>query len=75
MESLLIGRHKKLKWFEEYMHSKKAKFVMVYGRRRVGKTFLIRKAFDNKFTFQLLGYANVNTKELGVQFYIIKSNC
>jgi len=75
MESLLIGRHNELKRFEEYMHSKKAEFVMVYGRHRVGRTFLIRKAFDKKFTFQLPGYANVNTKELGVQFYITKSNC
>jgi len=28
MESLLIGRHNELKRFEEYMHSKKAEFVM-----------------------------------------------
>lgn len=31
---------------------------MVYGRRRVGKTFLVREAFNYKFTFQHTGIAN-----------------
>lgn len=64
----LIGRLKEIKRFEVYMRSKKSEFIMVYGRRRVGKTFLIRKAFDNQFTFQLTGYANVTTKEQLGQF-------
>jgi len=34
--------------------------VAVYGRRRVGKTFLIRETFDYKFTFSHAGVANGN---------------
>jgi uncharacterized protein len=33
--------------------------VAVYGRRRIGKTYLIREFFKNTFTFQLTGIANV----------------
>ena len=37
-----------------------SEFVAVYGRRRVGKTFLIREAFNNKFDFYMTGMANVS---------------
>ena len=39
--------------------------MAVYGRRRVGKTFLIRETFDYKFTFQHSGLAkSTRTKQL-----------
>ena len=38
--------------------SEDSEFVAVYGRRRVGKTYLIRETFDYKFTFQHSGLAN-----------------
>lgn len=34
-----------------------SQFVAVYGRRRVGKTMLVREAFDYDFTFQHAGLA------------------
>ncbi len=48
-----------LKAFE----SDKSEFVVVYGRRRVGKTFLIREVFDYKFLFQHAGIAGGSMKE------------
>lgn len=42
------------------MDSVKPEFVAVYGRRRVGKTYLIRQFFENQFTFYLTGIANAN---------------
>lgn len=33
-------------------------FVAVYGRRRVGKTYLVRESFDYEFTFQHTGVSN-----------------
>lgn len=56
----LIGRKKELHLFNQIKDSKSSSFVAVYGRRRVGKTFLIRQAFDNKFDFYLTGMSNVN---------------
>ena len=40
----------------------------MYGRRRVGKTFLIRETFDNQFRFQFTGAANLTSKKQLVRF-------
>lgn len=53
---------------EQIYTSKQSEFIAVYGCRRVGKTFLIREFFDNKFAFQLSGRANVSTKEQLMNF-------
>jgi AAA+ ATPase superfamily predicted ATPase len=54
----IIGREKERQKFQEFLHSDASEFVVVYGRRRVGKTFLIREAFGNKFDFYHTGIAN-----------------
>lgn len=38
----IIGRKKEIELLTEYYHSGKAEFVAVYGRRRIGKTYLVR---------------------------------
>ncbi len=43
----MIGRKKELMKLKEVMESDQPEFIAVYGRRRVGKTFLIRQAFGN----------------------------
>lgn len=54
---MLIGRkYEKGRLLNAY-ESEYSEFVAVYGRRRVGKTFLIRETFDYKFTFQHSGLA------------------
>ena len=47
----IIGRNSEIEELHEYANSAKSEFVVVYGRRRIGKTFLIREAFDQKFQF------------------------
>ncbi|GAB3420546.1 ATP-binding protein [Niabella aquatica] len=42
----------------------------MYGRRRVGKTFLIREAFNNRFDFYITGIANVNTQQQLLNFHL-----
>ena len=37
-------------------------FVAIYGRRRVGKTYLVRELFEGKFTFEHSGMANTKTR-------------
>ncbi|MDR3094814.1 MAG: ATP-binding protein [Bacteroidales bacterium] len=54
----IIGRKREQRLLEEYYHSNKAEFVVICGRRRVGKTFLIRECFRNKFAFYLSGAEN-----------------
>ena len=65
----LIGRKKELKRLKSHLNSRKSEFVAVYGRRRVGKTFLIRKTYNNDFAFQLTGLANVSMKHQLGQFH------
>lgn len=40
---------------ERYVASGRAEFIAVYGRRRVGKTFLIRQLFRESFAFDVIG--------------------
>lgn len=42
--------------------SKRSEFIAIYGRRRIGKTYLVRETFANKLTFSYSGMANVSTK-------------
>ena len=47
MKSKIIGREKEQKILEKCYLSKEPEFIAVYGRRRVGKTFLIRNFFSS----------------------------
>jgi len=65
----LIGRQDELVRLKELIENRSSSFVAVYGRRRVGKTFLIRNAFSS-FDFQVTGMANVNTATQLSNFHI-----
>lgn len=65
----LIGRQKEVQKLRKHLQSHKSEFVAIYGRRRVGKTFLVRQVFDNQFAFQLTGMANVNTRGQLTKFH------
>jgi uncharacterized protein len=62
-EHSIIGRKKELLKLESILKSKKSEFLTVYGRRRVGKTFLIREYFDYTFDFQISGLGNANKEQ------------
>ena len=62
-ETLIIGRKKEILKLESIIESKKSEFLTVYGRRRVGKTFLIREHFNYAFDFQISGLANADTSQ------------
>ncbi|MDR0843169.1 MAG: ATP-binding protein, partial [Acidobacteriota bacterium] len=64
----IIGRAAEIRELLEYRDSGKPEFVVVYGRRRVGKTFLIRKAFEDNFDFHFTGIAHSSTSETLAEF-------
>jgi AAA+ ATPase superfamily predicted ATPase len=68
MANAIIGRIKEKKRLLALYKSGKPEFIAVYGRRRVGKTFLIRQMFENEFTFDLAGLANANTEKQLLNF-------
>ena len=52
---MIIGREEELRVLREALDSEYSSFLAVYGRRRIGKTFLIREAYGYRFTFQHAG--------------------
>jgi hypothetical protein len=48
----------------------KAEFVALYGRRRVGKTFLINQLFGDNLVFKMTGVFNGSLKEQLMAFTI-----
>ncbi len=60
---MIIGREEEIEILKGKFASSKSEFVALYGRRRVGKTFLVRSVFDRKLTFRLTGMAQVNLQE------------
>lgn len=56
----LIGREAQKKQIDRYFNEDRSHFMAVYGRRRVGKTFLIKEYFQNNFTFYCTGLLNGN---------------
>ena len=64
----MVGRKEEQRLLHELAQSGESEFVVVYGRRRVGKTFLIRETFGNEFFFSYTGIANVSAKQQRSEF-------
>lgn len=43
---MIVGREKEIELLKGLLEEEESQFVAIYGRRRVGKTFLIREAFN-----------------------------
>ena len=65
----IIGRNIEQKKLERLVLSQKPEFLVVYGRRRVGKTYLIKNYFKEEFSFYSTGVKNIKTKEELKIFY------
>lgn len=60
---MIIGRNAEIELLNKMLHDDKSHFVAVYGRRRIGKTYLIREAFNYRFTFQHSGLSEGSMNE------------
>ena len=49
-------------------HSDRSEFVILYGRRRIGKTFLVNQVLGQKLTFELVCMTHVEPilRKLGI---------
>ncbi|MEM8523156.1 MAG: ATP-binding protein [Bacteroidota bacterium] len=63
MKESLIGREKEQEILAKARDSNRAEMVAVIGRRRVGKTFLIRSFFEKQFDFEITGIQNAPQQE------------
>lgn len=64
----IIGRQVEKEILKEALESAKAELVAVYGRRRVGKTFLIRSYYENHLVFELSGSVDASREIQLVNF-------
>ena len=51
----IIGREKEMSELQRCLDSNRSELVIVYGRRRVGKTFLIDQFFQGRYDFTFVG--------------------
>lgn len=65
----LIGRERETSLLKEYINTDKSEFIVVYGRRRVGKTFLIRKVIGDQACFTLTGMENSGMHDQLLNFH------
>ncbi len=65
----IIGRTAEKDLLAHIYASGQAEFVAVCGRRRVGKTFLVREYFEEQMVFQVSGLAGGNTQEQLKNFF------
>jgi AAA+ ATPase superfamily predicted ATPase len=65
----IAGRWKEQERLKGLLVSEKSEFVAIYGRRRIGKTFLIRKSYEKELVFQTTGLANATMDQQLVNFF------
>ncbi len=68
MKEAIVGRHKEMLLLKQYVASPQSEFIAIYGRRRVGKTFLVKEMLEGKFTFRMTGRENALLKEQLLNF-------
>lgn len=59
----IIGRDAEIGKLKALSGSPRSEFVALYGRRRVGKTFLINQVFKNQFAFKMTGVIEGTLKD------------
>jgi uncharacterized protein len=71
----LVGRIDEKKMLENALTSSGAELIAVYGRRRIGKTFLIRSVYEKYIKFEFTGVHNATLQEQleGFSFALKKS--
>ncbi len=68
-KSLIVGRKAELKILNQVYESPEAEFVAIYGRRRIGKTFLVSEFFKDKDVyFEVTGIKNGRLSKQLFQF-------
>lgn len=60
---IMVGREREQQDLIRLLEREESQFCAVYGRRRVGKTYLIRETFRNQFAFYHTGLANSTQEE------------
>lgn len=61
---MIVGREREVSILKKILKSEKAEFIAIYGRRRIGKTFLIHEFFKDKGVYlEITGSNKASKKE------------
>jgi AAA+ ATPase superfamily predicted ATPase len=60
---MMVGRTEEITIMKQLLTSKEAELLAIVGRRRVGKTFLIREVYKENIVFEFVGIQNGSRKE------------
>ena len=63
MDNIIIGRTAEKEILNKALASNEAEMISVIGRRRVGKTYLIRTVYENKIAFEISGLQDATGEE------------
>ena len=68
----MIGRKKEFELLQEAIEKPRAQFITIYGRRRVGKTFLVNEFFQNQYAFKHTAVSPFDVKKKKYKDSILK---
>ncbi len=72
----LIGRQTELAELKSALDSKRSELIILYGRRRIGKTFLVRSFCNDVYSFHFVGAHGKNIKKQLAYFReVLQSYC
>ncbi len=63
MQGTFVGRIEEKKILNKALQSNEGELVAILGRRRVGKTYLVRSAYKNRIKFEMIGIQNGTLQE------------
>ena len=66
MSDVIIGRKAEQEILRQRIESNSPELIAIYGRRRIGKTYLVRQYFKDSFSFYFTGiYQGKKKEQLG----------
>lgn len=68
----MIGRKREFELLREATEKPRAQFITIYGRRRVGKTFLVNEFFQNQYAFKHTAVSPFDEKKKKYKRNILK---
>ncbi|MGB1241677.1 MAG: AAA family ATPase [Chitinophagales bacterium] len=66
----VVGRKEEVALLKSLLEIEESEFVAVYGRRRVGKTFLVREVYKKQIVFECSGLHNNNFRQQLENFWL-----
>jgi uncharacterized protein len=70
-KQFFVGREEEIKTLQSLSNSEQADLVAIIGRRRIGKTYLVKNTFQNQFAFHITGVKNADKHDM-IQAFVAK---